>query len=90
MRYVTSVERLGIQKGIVQGRVEGRVEGIAEGEAKGKADMLLLQLHRRNKTLSAGIEDRVRAASIEQLDEWSGRFADGKPLSEIFDAEPVH
>ena len=86
MRYVTSVERLGIQKGMAQ----GRVEGLAEGEAKGKADMLLLQLRRRNKTLPAGIEDRVRAASIEQLDEWSGRFADGKSLSEIFDAEPVH
>ncbi|MBF0562314.1 MAG: Rpn family recombination-promoting nuclease/putative transposase [Alphaproteobacteria bacterium] len=62
----------------------------AEGETKGKADMLLLLLRRRDKMLPAGIEDRVRAASCDQLDDWSERFADGKPLTEIFGPDQPH
>ncbi len=82
MRYVTSVERLGIEKGIQQGR--------AEGETKGKAEMLLRQLRRRDKALPLGLEDRIRVASSDQLDEWSERLIDGKSLAEIFDTELIH
>ncbi len=69
---------------------EGAAKGRAEGKAEGKADTLLLLLRRRDKSLPVGIEDRVRTASSDQLDEWSGRFADGKSLSEIFDIEQMH
>ena len=82
MRYVTSVERLGIEKGIQQGR--------GEGKAEGKAEMLLRQFRRRDKTMPSVIEDRVRAAGTDQLDEWNERFADGKTLAEIFDTEQLH
>ena len=82
MRYVTSVERLGIEKGIQQGR--------AEGKAEGKAEMLLRQLRRRDKALPPGLEDRIHVASSDQLDEWSEHLIDGKSLAEIFDAEPMH
>ncbi len=68
----------------------GVVQGEAKGEARGKADTLLRQLLRRDKTLPSGIEDRVRAAGIDQLDEWSERFADGLSLSEIFGPDQTH
>ena len=86
MRYVTSVERLGIEKGIQQGIAQGKVQGKAEG----KADTLLHLLRRRDKTLPSGIEDRVRAAGIDQLDEWSERLFDGEPLTEIFGTDHTH
>ncbi len=63
---------------------------LAEGEARGKAEMFLRQLRRRNKTLPSGIEDRVRAAGIDQLDEWSERLFDGEPLTEIFGTDHAH
>ncbi len=61
--------------------LKGMSEGMAEGEARGKADTLLRQLRRRFQTLPSQIEDRVRAADIDQLDEWSERFADGLSLA---------
>ena len=67
-----------------------KAEGKAEGKTEGKAETLLLLLRRRDKSLPAGIEERVRVASSDQLDEWSGRFADGKSLAEIFDIEQLH
>ncbi len=80
MRYVTSVERLGIEKGILL----GKSEGIAEGESKGKAEMLLRQLRRRFHTVPSELEARVRKADGAQLDEWSDRFVDAKVLTDVF------
>ena len=70
----SSVERIGIEKGLAQG----------------KADTLIRLLRRRDKALPSAIEDRVRTASIDQLDEWSERLIDGKSLAEIFDSEQMH
>ncbi|MEI6986674.1 MAG: Rpn family recombination-promoting nuclease/putative transposase [Rhodospirillaceae bacterium] len=63
---------------------------VAEGEARGKAEMLLRLLYRRFMTLPSGLEDRIRAASSDQLDEWSERFADGLSLTEIFGLDLPH
>lgn len=76
MRYVTSVERLGIEKGIQQGRAEGRAEG--------KAETLLRLLRRRFQTLAPGMEARVLNADGAQLDEWLDRILDAKALTDIF------
>ena len=68
----------------------GVVQGEAKGKAEGKADTLLRQLCRRDKTLPAGLEDRIRAASSDELDEWTDRLVDGKPLTEIFGPDHTH
>jgi hypothetical protein len=86
MRYVTSVERIGIEKGMARGKLEGR----AEGEAKGKADLFLRLLCRRDQALPPGIEDRLRGASADQLDLWSERLFDGRSLADIFADDPLH
>ena len=49
MKYITSIERIGIAKGRVEGRIEGRVEGRVEGESK----LLKRQLERRFGALPA-------------------------------------
>ena len=71
-------------------KAEWRAEGKAEGEARGKANMLLRQLSRRFKTLPSGLEDRIRAASADQLDEWSEGLIDGLSLTEIFGLDRPH
>jgi flagellar biosynthesis/type III secretory pathway protein FliH len=73
-----------------EGLAEGVVKGRAEGEAKGKADTLLRLLHRRFKVLPNGIEDRVRAADRDRLDEWLDRFVDAQTLAEVFGPEQPH
>ncbi|MEO5376052.1 MAG: Rpn family recombination-promoting nuclease/putative transposase [Alphaproteobacteria bacterium] len=79
-------ETEGFNKGIQQGIQQGR----AEGESKGKAEMLLRQFRRRFGTLPAEIEVRVRAASSDQLDEWSERFVDARTLEDVFDEPTTH
>ena len=69
---------------------EWKAEGRAEGKAEGKADTLLRILHRRFKSLPVGLEDRVRAAGSDQLDEWSDRFVDAQTLADIFDTDHRH
>ena len=69
---------------------EWKAEGRAEGEAKAKADTLLRQLHRRFKILPNGVEERVRAADSDRLDEWLDRFVDAQTLAEVFGPEQPH
>jgi predicted transposase YdaD len=59
---------------------EGKTEGKTEGKAEGKADTLQRQLHRRFGAVPDWAEQRIAAASTEQLDAW---------LDGIFDADSV-
>ena len=68
----------------------GEAKGEAKGKAKGKAETLLRLLRRREKTLPAGVEDRVRAADTDQLDDWSDRLFDGGSLAELFGIDHNH
>ncbi|MBF0095436.1 MAG: DUF4351 domain-containing protein [Alphaproteobacteria bacterium] len=68
MRYVTSVERIGIEK----------------GRSEGKAEMLLRQIRRRFGSVPAETEDRVRAAGSDQLDEWMDRLMDARDVADVF------
>ena len=67
----------GIAEGIVKGRAEGVAKGIAEGVAKGKAlgiaegqrKTILVALETRFGSIPKYIEDHVRDAEPEQLDD---------------------
>lgn len=82
MRYVTSVERFIIERNVQQGR--------AEGKAEGKVEMLLGLLRRKFGSLSPEIDERVRAASSDQLDEWSECLLGARELADVFDATTTH
>ena len=85
MRYVTSVERLaierglqqGIQQGIQQGKLEGKLEGILEGEAT----VLERQLAKRFGPLSDETRGRLKSASAAQLELWAERILDAPTLA---------
>ncbi|MBF0562049.1 MAG: DUF4351 domain-containing protein [Alphaproteobacteria bacterium] len=62
----------------------------AEGEAKGKSDIVLRQLRRRFGALPTEVEERVRTASSDQLDDWSERFVDASTLADVFGTDTKH
>jgi hypothetical protein len=79
MRYVTSIERHGIQKG----RQEGLQQGIQQ-----EADLLLRRLlARRFGALPAWVDKRLTDASREQLEHWVERVLDAQRLEDVFTLE---
>jgi hypothetical protein len=96
MKYVTSVERLAIERGVMQGRLEGRLEGklegklegelegLSKGKAEGKAELILRLLTRRFGAPPDWVAPRLQAATPDQLDTWAERTLDASTLTEVF------
>ena len=82
MRYVTSVERIGLEKGLQQGRQEGRQEG--------EARTLLRLLERRFGPVSESVRERVSAADVDTLDRWFDHGIDAPTLDAVFDEGRTH
>ena len=75
MPYITSIERMGIEKGLAEGRVEGRVEGCVEGRVEGlaegreKAARIVLRFAlAKFGSLDPIIEERIRSLTLEQIE----------------------
>ncbi|PXX78006.1 cytosolic protein [Rivihabitans pingtungensis] len=92
MRYVTSVEQIGIEKGLLQGMqqgmqrglMQGRLEGEQSGIAKGEAYALRRLLQKRFGPLSEDVLARLQAASIDELELWLDRALDADSLAGVF------
>ncbi len=97
MLYVTSVERLAIQKGLQQGleqgRLEGKLEGKREGRLEGKregetekaATLLERLLVKRFGPLDEATRKRLATATLEQLDRWADRILDASTVEAVFE-----
>ncbi len=77
MQYITSVERIGIQKGLQQGRQEGRQEG--------EAAILIKQMQRRFGDVPAAYAQRIKQADANTLLGLAEKILDAKNLSELFE-----
>ena len=77
MPYVTSVERIGIEKGLQQGMQQG--------------GYLLLRrlLVRRFGPLPLWAENRLAEAALAELEAWGDAVLDAKTLEEVFTAIPA-
>jgi hypothetical protein len=73
MPYVTSIERMGIEK----------------GQQQGQTRMLQRQLARRFGAVPGWAEQRIFSARPEQLEDWSLRVLDGKTLEEVLAVNEV-
>ena len=73
----------GLAKGKAEGLAEGKAEGLAEGKAEGKAESLIMLLERRVGHLSEENLQRIRNASLSQLENWLDRAVDGDNLNGI-------
>jgi hypothetical protein len=76
MSYITSLERIGYEKGCIEGQAEGRVEG--------KSRLLCMQLERRYGALPAPALEHVRCASEEDLDTWGDAALTAPTLEAVF------
>ena len=68
MTYVTSVERMGIEKGIQQG----------------EHHLLKRQLKKRFPNLPEWVGEKLEQASQEDLEQWADRILDAQHLEDIF------
>ncbi|EWY42863.1 hypothetical protein N825_02055 [Skermanella stibiiresistens SB22] len=69
---------------MAEARAEGVLVGEAKGKAEGKAEMLLRLLGRRFGPLPPETANRIRAASIEELDRWAETIFDARTLDAVF------
>jgi predicted transposase YdaD len=76
MPYITSVERMGIEKGLLQGRQEGRQEG--------EVTLLERLLSKRFGPLEEATRSRLNNATLEQIESWAERVLDAKTLEDVF------
>ena len=83
MRYVTSVERLALQRGVQQGRIEGKLEGKLEG----KIENLERLLTKRFGSLDEETHNRLGKATLEQLDSWADRILDAATVHDVFETQ---
>ncbi|MBU0501288.1 MAG: DUF4351 domain-containing protein [Gammaproteobacteria bacterium] len=80
MRYVTNVERMGIQKGIRLGQQEGRQEGkLEEGRI-----LLKRLLNKRFKALSPWVHEQLDQATQGELEQWVENTLDAASLEDVF------
>ncbi len=72
MPYITSVERIGIQKGIEQGML------------KGESKLLTKLLTQRFGLLPAWSLQKIEQASSEELEQWGMTLLDADTLEDVF------
>lgn len=96
MKYVTSVERLAIERGLQKGMEQGLEigiekgieqgieKGIEQGRAQGSASVLLRLLNRRFGPLSPDIIRRLSQSTPEQLEIWAERVLEARTIDEVF------
>jgi predicted transposase YdaD len=84
MPYITSIERMSLEKGRQEGRQEGHQEGRQEGRQEGEMVMLRRLLTQRFGPLSDRVEQRLNAATVQDLERWADRVLDAQHLDEVF------
>lgn len=69
-------------------RRQWREEGLAEGRAAGQAHLLTRLLVRRFGSLPTAAQQRIAAASLDQLDQWADRVLDAPTLDAVLGPLP--
>ena len=91
MKYITSAERIGIQKGMQQGMQQGIkkgvVKGLQQGMEKGERAILLRQLQRKFGSIPTHCQKRIEKAHAEELLEWADAVISAESLQEVFNSD---
>lgn len=72
------------QRLIEQGRQQGIQQGIEQGRQRFQEMLLHLLRQRFGNEVDPRIEQRVAAASFEQIEAWSARVLSAPTLAELF------
>ncbi|MEO5347967.1 MAG: DUF4351 domain-containing protein [Magnetococcus sp. YQC-9] len=84
MLFITSVERIGMEKGRLIGIQIGEQRGRLEGRQEGEAKMLTRQLQRRFGVVPDWVNEMIAKADLSSLEEWGVRLLDAKFLEDVF------
>jgi hypothetical protein len=80
---VTAGEQL-IQKGVELGEARGEARGMQKGIQQGERALLLRQLRKRfGRDVDSGVEQRLAAASADQVETWAERVLSAATLTEL-------
>ena len=63
-------------------------ELISRGEVRGRASILNRQLKRRFGSIPATVRERVRSASVRELDAWGDAVLEAPTLEAVFEDTP--
>jgi hypothetical protein len=85
MPYITSAERIGIEKGMQQGIQQGMQQGIQQGIQRGEATLLARQLERRFGPLPEWVRSRIEQADTPLLEAWGLRLLEVDSLERLFE-----
>ncbi|MBF0611457.1 MAG: hypothetical protein G8345_04280 [Magnetococcales bacterium] len=80
MPYLSSIERIGMEKGIEK----GMEKGMEKGTLKGHADMLLALIKNRFGQPPEWISTKLAQADMETLVQWGNKLFGAKKVEEIF------
>ena len=90
MAYVTSIERIGIEKGVQQGLQQGLQEGLQQGLQQGESRLLRKQLERRFGALPTWASDKLNSAAEQDLESWGEAVLTAPSLDAVFDNGATH
>jgi hypothetical protein len=83
VRYVTSVERIGIERGMQKGMQQGVQLGLLQGEQ----NILLRLLTKRFGILTEQLQTKIKQANLEQLEVWSDRILTASNIDDVFNID---
>ncbi|MDP3876873.1 MAG: DUF4351 domain-containing protein [Methylobacter sp.] len=78
MAYVSSIERIGIEKGVLQ--------GVVQGESR----LLRKLLKQRFGTLPAWVLDKISSAPADDLERWAEALLFESSLEAVFNDSAMH
>jgi predicted transposase YdaD len=81
--YVEKAMAQGIAQGMAQGLAEGLAEGKAQGRAEGEANSLLRLLEKRFGAIPTHTKQRIFAADLASIQEWSDRAIDAPDVDSV-------
>jgi len=75
MQYISSVERIGLEKGMEKGKLEA------------EQNTLRRQISRRFKTLPAWADERIEQAGQSELEQWLDNIIDAPTIEAVFESD---
>ena len=76
--------REGTQHGMQEGIQQGMRDGLEQGRVEGERTALERLLRRRFGRLSPEVDERLGAASADELEAWADNVLDAETLEDVF------
>ena len=87
MAYVTSFERVGMQKGMQKGMEQGMQQGIQQGKVLGESEMLVCQLITKFQNIPKNYLEKIKQANGDTLMTWGKKLLFASTIESVFTEE---